>query len=218
MTDPDLPCSQQGSVLFCDDFDNSSTPSSNWDTLYTLADSGVATLDTTDVRVAAADRRRSWPRPSLEGTGGMQLIKSFSSVSGGVRVALDFRIDSDAYASFPQTCVAQLYVRQKAADQAQIDLVVGPAATSGLQASVPDGGSMQITASAPALGTWVRAVISYQTDGTLSLYENNRFVGAVNVGGGPAGTVLLIAGAAYIVASGTETVTMETDNVVVKAQ
>jgi hypothetical protein len=64
----------------------------------------------------------------------------------------------------------------------------------------------------------VRAVISYQADGTLSLIENGQLVGSVTIPSGPAATVLVISGTPFIVASGTETVTLEDDNVVVSAQ
>ncbi|MGH7438325.1 MAG: hypothetical protein ACRENE_21795, partial [Polyangiaceae bacterium] len=47
--DPDLPCSMQGTTLFCDDFDTSSMPGSKWDQAKPIvADSGVVRFDTTD--------------------------------------------------------------------------------------------------------------------------------------------------------------------------
>jgi hypothetical protein len=217
--DPDLPCGMQApGYRFCDDFDTSSTPGQKWDTANTLADGGVIQFDT--AHFVSSPQSVQVVAPAVTtGTGGVQLIKTIYGLAAGVRLAFDFRIDSASYTSFPMTCVGQIYVRQGAAAQSQINLVVGPGNTSQLQASVPDAGGQRITASAPAIGTWVRAVISYQSDGTLSLLENGQLIGSVNIGAGPAATVLLISATPFIVAStGTETVTVEEDNILVTAQ
>ncbi len=217
--DPDLPCNQQGLYAFCDDWDFSSTPQQNWDGVpYVLADSGVALLDTTTY-VSAPKALQVVVSPVTGTTAGVQLVKTLSAFPAGLRLAFDVRIDSPTYTSFPQVGVAQMYIRQ-GPSQVQVNFVVGPGSAAHLEAHLPEGGAgLVVTATTPALGTWVRKVVSYTSvDGMLALWENGQLPGAVSIGAGPAGAILFLVGGVYVNPTGTETVTLEMDNVVVKAQ
>jgi hypothetical protein len=217
VADPDVPCSQQVGVAFCDDFDTSAVVSDGWDFTNILADSGTDQLDTV-TWVSAPKSALFVVSPVPGGVGGVQIGKTLSPFPGGVRLALDVRVENASYANFPQTAIAQLYVHQGTSAQTQINVNLGPGNTSTLQAYPPDAGAMTLSPAPPAPMTWTRVVLSYKADGTLSLIENGVTLGSLSIGAGAAGTALVITGAVYVNPSGTATPTFEIDNVVVKAQ
>jgi hypothetical protein len=216
--DPDLPCNMQPSSLFCADFDSvTSGLAYGWGYSYSSTDAGVAQFDTTDY-VSGPASAQFVLAPITGTTSEVQLGTTIGPLSAGVRVAFDIRLDVSTYSSLPQTAVAQVYLRKQAADVAQVNLVVGGGDTSQLQAYVGDAGDNALNVAPPPLGTWVRAVISYTANGTLSLIEGGQLLGTTNIGADPAGTVTLIFGFPYMNSNGTETVKLELDNLVVTGQ
>jgi hypothetical protein len=217
--DPDLPCSGQGTFVFCDDFDTSSTPGQNWDYTYIQGDGGILQLDT--VNYVSAPESAQVIVPVISGTvTEAQLGKTMpSSLPAGVRLALDFRLDLPSYTTLPQVAVAQLYIRTGTSAQTSINFYLGPGLNAAVQAYLPDAGApMTLTVGTPAVRTWTRVALSYTTDGTLGFYQKGQLIGTMMVGAGAASLVRVITGAPFLNALGTGPVTMEIDNVVVKAQ
>jgi hypothetical protein len=217
VADPDVPCGMQPPNLFCDDFDSVGTVGQGWMYSYVGGDAGVLQLDTATY-VSAPVSAQVVMTPQSGIVTEAQLGTTLGPVAGGVRVAFDVRIDVPTYSNFPQVCVVQVYLRKDSVPQ-QLNFVVGSGGTSQLQAYLPDAGaSLNLTLPVPTLGSWMRVVISFTVDGLVSVIENGVPIGSENIGAGNAGLVQLIAGAAYINPFGTETVTLEMDNIVVRAQ
>jgi hypothetical protein len=216
--DPDLPCSMQPAYSFCCDFDNSGAVGDGWGFTYQVADGGSAQLDTV-TWVSSPKSAQVVATPLSGRVAGFQIGTTISPFPAGVRLAFDVRIDVPTYTSFPEVGIAQLYLHQGTSAQTQINFVVGGGSQAKLQAYVPEAGAaLNVAVTPPALGAWERVVVSYTVDGTLALLVNGQPIGSVDVGGGAAQTVQLIVGAVYVNDTGSETVTLELDNIVVRAQ
>jgi hypothetical protein len=215
--DPDYDCALQLPNLFCDDFDSVSTVGQGWAYTYASPDAGSVQLDSMTY-VSAPVSAQVVVTPQSGAVVEVQLGTTLGPVAGGVQLAFDLRVDVPTYTSFPQVAVAQLYLQKGASTQSQVNFTVGPGATSQVQMYLADGGSMSLNPEPPNLRVWTRIALVCATDGTVSLYENGVFVTSANVGAGTAGTIGLIMGAAFVNAYGTETATMEFDNIVVLAQ
>ena len=97
----------------------------------------------------------------------------------------------------------------------QINFNLGPGSFANLNSFITDGGSPSITATVPALQSWTRIAVAYDSSGSLSLYQDGQLKGTQSAGASAPGPVSLIIGAVYVNTSGTETVKFEMDNVVV---
>ncbi len=216
--DPDVPCAMQPTYSFCCDFDNSGSVGDGWGYTYPVADGGSAQLDTV-TWVSSPKSAQVVATPLSGRVAGFQIGTTISPFPAGVRLAFDVRIDVPMYANFPEVGVAQLNLHSGTAAQTQINFVVGGGSQAKLQAYVPEAGAaLNVAATPPALGVWERVVVSYTVDGTLSLLVNGQPIGSVDVGGGAAQTVQLIVGAVYVNDTGSETATLELDNIVVRPQ
>jgi hypothetical protein len=213
--DPDVPCAQQPSFLFCDDFDLETTVSAPpWDWIPT-SDAGVAQIESTIYRSSPHGLQVIVP-PSPTTIVVEQLGKNVTMLYNWVRLAFDVRVDVPTYTGLPQVGVAQLYLLRPTGGTVQINFNLGPGSFANLNAFVTDGGSPQITATVPALQQWIRIALAYDSSGSLSLYQNGQLVGTPqNVGAGAPGPVQMIIGAAYVNTNGTATAKYEMDNVVV---
>jgi hypothetical protein len=214
--DPDLPCAQQPTFLFCDDFDTESLVSEGWGYSFVNLDGGVLQFAT--VNVSPPRSVQAILPPMATGVGEAQLGKDVGVLSNSVRLAFDFRLDVASLTNVPQIGIAQLIVG-RAGSTMSLDYIVGPGATSQLQAYVGDAGApLVINSGAPPVQRWTRVAISYDSSAGLSLYQNGALVGTRAVGSGAPGDVTAIIGGVFVNPSGTATMTLEMDNVVVSGR
>lgn len=220
-TDPDLPCSQQPTFIFCEDFDSLTTVSmltQNWNYVYASNDGGLVLLDST--HFVSSPRSGQIIAPPVAGSViEVQLGKTIGPLYTSVRLAFDFRLDVSTYVNLPQVGIAQLLLaRPTPASSLQVNFNLGAGSNCQLDAyGVTDGGAaVAITPSLPPVKTWSRIVIVYDITAGLSLYQNGQLVGTQPAGAGIApGNVNVIMGAAYVNPNGTATPTVELDNIVV---
>jgi hypothetical protein len=214
--DPDVPCAQQPAFLFCDDFDTESTFSEGWGYTFVALDGGVLQFST--VNVSPPRSVQAILPPVASGVGEAQLGKDVGVLSNSVRLAFDFRLDVASLTNEPQIGIAQVLVG-RAGSSMSLDYVVGPGAVSELQAYVGDAGApLIINAGTPTVQKWTRVAISYDSSAGLSLYQNGVLVGTRAVGSGAPGDVTAIIGGVFVNPSGTATMTLEMDNVVVSGR
>jgi hypothetical protein len=214
--DPDLPCSMQPAFVFCEDWDSVATVGQNWSYVYPTPDGGgVAQIQSTYVRSSPHALQIIQP-PSSTAIVETQLGKqNLGPLSTSVRVAFDLRPDFATYTNLPQAGIVQVYLSRPTGGNVQINFNLGQGAYANLGAFVADGGSPSITATLPALATWTRIAIAYDSSGSLSLYQDGTLMGTQSCGAGAPGSVNLIVGAVYVNPNGTQTLKLEMDNVVV---
>jgi hypothetical protein len=221
VVDPDLPCAQQPSFVYCNDFDSVTSVGQTWNWDFTnYADAGAAfQFDTTDYRSPPQSVKGFLPAVSGNFVGNLQLGKDVGILNVNVRLAFDYRLDMASLTGVAQVGVAQMLPsRTSTAAPMQINYIVGPGAASELQAylNTADGGAPKtVSLGAPPLQTWTRIGIEYDAAGTITVYVNGQLKGTIPAGTGSPGDVVFIVGGVYINSGGNASVTVELDNVVV---
>jgi hypothetical protein len=217
--DPDVPCSMQGTFIFCEDFDTETTVGQDWTFFGAAGDGGTGQFDTNVYRSPPRSLQVASP-PVSGAVSYVQVGKVVGPLATGVRLAFDVRPDFASYSTLPQIAVAQLILRQGTGGQVQLNYVFGAGGTAQLQAYVPaDAGTTgYVNTTAPTLQTWQRVAIGVDSAGTVSLYLDGSLIGSTNIPSGPVNTVYLIAGAVYVNATGTEIPVFELDNIVLSAE
>ena len=144
-TDPDVPCSQQPTFVFCEDFDSLSTVgmlTQDWNYVYASNDGGLVQFDTT--HFVSSPRSVQVVAPPVAGSViEVQLGKTIGTLYNTVRVAFDFRLDVPTYANLPQIGIAQLLLaRPTPASSLQINFNLGAGSSCQLNAyGIADGGA-----------------------------------------------------------------------------
>jgi len=217
--DPDVPCSQQPSFLYCNDFDSVTSAAQTWDFAYlSNPDSGaLLQIDSTDyvspphsVQVIA---------PTVNGISEVQLGKDVGILSSNCRLAFDVRVDVSTLTGLPQVGLAQMYI-ERATNPLQVNYVVGPGSTSTVQVygSTDAAGPINLSLSVPTPMAWARVVLAYDSVNGITVFRNGQQVGSLAVGPGAPGDTKIIMGNSFINTGGTETVTTEEDNIVLSGR
>jgi hypothetical protein len=211
--DPDVPCSQQPTFIYCNDFDSVSTVGDTWDYTYNNNAEGGAILQlcsTTYVSPPHSVQMITPPAVSDD----IQLGKDVGTLYSGCRLAFDVRVDVSTLTGIPQIIVAQLYL-ERAINPLQVNLAVGPGDQAALQVmGASDAGPTYVNISAPTPMTWVRLAIAYDLTAGVSVYENGQLQGTLAVGSGEPGDTKIIMGDSFVGTGGSQTVTTEEDNIV----
>jgi hypothetical protein len=211
VTDPDLPCSQQNSFLYCNDFDSVTSLSQTWDWLFFTLDGGSFALDGVDY--VSPPKSAQTVAPAM--TGNAQLGKDVGNLFTGFRVAFDLRVDMNSLQGIPQIGVAQALAKGPAV---QINYILGPGSNSVLQvyAGSDGGGPTNIALPLPTLRKWTRVVFAYDANQGISVLEDGRLLGAnTSLARGAPGDTVIIVGNVFVGSGGSATTTTELDNVVV---
>jgi hypothetical protein len=208
-----VPCSQQPSFIYCNDFDSVSTVGDTWDYAYNNNAEGGAILQlcsTTYVSPPHSVQMITPPTVSDD----IQLGKDVGTLYSGCRLAFDVRVDVSTLAGIPQVIVAQLYL-ERVINPLQVNLAVGPGDQAVLQVmGASDAGPTYVDISAPTPMTWVRIAIAYDATAGVSVYENGQLQGTLSVGSGAPGDTKIIMGDPFVGTGGSQTVTTEEDNIV----
>ncbi len=211
--DPDVPCSQQPTFLYCNDFDSVSSVGDTWDYTYNNNAEGGAILQLCSTTYVSPPHSAQMITPPAV-SDDIQLGKDVGTLYSGCRLAFDVRVDVSTLAGIPQILVAQLYLT-RAINPLQLNLVIGPGAGAALQVNgVGDAGPLYVNASTPAPMTWVRFVVAYDSTAGVSLFANGELQGTMAVGLGEPGDTKIIMGDPFVGTGGTQTVTTEEDNIV----
>ena len=101
--DPDLPCLQQPTYIYCNDFDETSAVDQTWDWQSTnFASYGAMFLfDTTDFLSSPQSLKALIPSDTGSTDGVLQLGKNLGSLSDHLRFAFDFRLDLNSMVGLP---------------------------------------------------------------------------------------------------------------------
>jgi hypothetical protein len=213
--DPSVPCSQQPTYLFCDDFDSDSDVEAGNTWLWDISmGSGTVAIDTSDYRTP--------PRSAMftvqSGTASAQLGQHMGTPSTSYRLAFDLRVDVTDLSSIPQVGVAQVY-RDSSSDQLSVNYVLGPGAQANAQFYEGTSNTQTVVPlDLPPLQTWTRIVLVYDADQGVSVIEDGKTL-ATNPGAaqGPPGSTSIIVGAVYSNPPGAGLV-LEVDDVVMRGQ
>lgn len=217
--DPDVPCAQQPSFLYCNDFDSVSSAGQTWDFDYLSNPDSGAVLQIDSTTFVSSPHSVQIIAPTVSGISEIQLGKDVGILSSNCRLAFDVRLDVSTLTGVPQVGLAQMYI-ERATNPLQVNYVVGPGATSTVQVTglTDGGGPINMPLSAPTPMTWARVVMAYDSVTGITVYRNGQMVGSLAVGAGAPGDTKIIMGNAFINMGGTQTVTTEEDNIVLSGR
>ena len=114
--EPDLPCAQQGTYLFCDDFDSVASVNQTWSGSVVALDGGTWSLDTSDHVSSPASARAAGPALAPSGVGQLDDYLNVPPLTSWIRLALDVRVDVPTYIGIPMVGVAHIYVDASTSD------------------------------------------------------------------------------------------------------
>jgi hypothetical protein len=215
-TDPSAPCSGQPSFLFCDDFDTETMVAQGWQWSLSSIDGGSSAF--------FAGAYTSPPRsvqiiaPPALSPHNQVLGLDLGSLTSQVRLAFDLRIDMDSLTSLPDhTAIAQILGARQGTGL-ELDYLLRPNQGAQLTAFVSqDGGpAVNLTLPSPPLRTWTRIVIAYDASAGVTVYEDGQPIGTNAVTGGAPNDTKVQVGMIYQVNTGSATLQMEMDNIVVR--
>ncbi len=215
-TDPSAPCSKQTGFLFCDDFDTVSTISQTWSWGLFTIDGGSSSFATT--AYTSPPRSLGVLAPPAPSTQNEVLGLDLGVLSSQVRLAFDLRLEMDSLSSLPTTAIAQILgARQSVGMELDYQLRPNQAALLKCFVSQDGGPTIDIPLPAPPLRQWTRIVIAYDVSAGVSVYEDGVQIGsnASAAAGVPNDTKVQV-GMIYQNGSGSGTLQMEMDNVVVR--
>jgi hypothetical protein len=217
--DPDVPCAQQPSFLYCNDFDSVSSAGQTWDFDYLSNPDSGAVLQIDSTTYVSAPHSVQIIAPTVGAVSEIQLGKDVGILSSNCRLAFDVRIDVSTFNGIPQVGVAQMYI-QRTVNPLQVNYVIGPGAVSSVQVygTTDSGGPINVPVSAPTPMGWARIVLAYDSVTGLSVYKNGQLQGTLGVGPGAPGDTKIIMGNPFINTDGTQTVTTEEDNIVLSGR
>ncbi len=215
-TDPSAPCSGQPSFLFCDDFDTEALVGEGWTWSLATIDggsmaffAGAYTSPPRSLQVVAPPALS--PKNEVFGL-------DLGSLTTQVRLAFDLRIDMDSLSSLPDhTAIAQI-LGARQGTELELDYLLRPNQGAQLMSFVSeDGGpTVNITLPSPPLRTWTRIVIAYDASGGITVYEDGQTIGSYAVAAGVLNDTKVQVGMVYQVNTGSATLQMEMDNIVVR--
>jgi hypothetical protein len=212
-TDPSVPCAQQPPNLFCDDFDQGTTPGAPWTYELTTADGGALAFATD----AYASPSRSLLVTSPATTGRQQLVlgEVLTPLNAQLRLAFDLRVDMDSFEGPPLTTVAQVLATRNG-EKLELDFQLLPPSSARLQAFLGgDGGApVNLLFPMPALRAWTRIVVAYDASSGVAVYEDGQPMGTAPAGPGGTTQTQFQIGMVYQTAPGTLPIRLELDNVV----
>jgi hypothetical protein len=212
-TDPSVPCAQQPPNLFCDDFDQDTTPGAAWTYEVTTADGGALAFATD--AYTSPTRSLLVTSPATNGSQQLVLGEVLSPLNSQLRLAFDLRIDMDSFEGPPLTTVAQVLATRNG-EKLELDLQLLPPSSARLHAFLGgDGGaSVDLLFPMPPLRAWTRIVVAYDASAGITVYEDGQPMG--NAPAGPGGTTqtLFQIGMVYQTPPGTLPIRVELDNVV----
>jgi hypothetical protein len=215
VADPSVPCSSQGTFLFCDDFDFEATVGQNW--TYTLISADGGTLDFFSGAYTSPSRSMRASTPPTTGRESVMLGRDVGMLGKQFRLAFDLRVDVDTYESLPRTTVAQVNVH-RATRNVEFDYQVMPPGAAQVQAFFPqpDGGTnvVSIPLPAPALRQWARIVLAYDSTAGITVLQDGQTIGANATTAGSPDLTQFQMGMVYQIPPGTEALQLELDNVV----
>ena len=213
--DPSVPCNQQPTYLFCDDFDSDSDVEAGNTWLWDISmGGGSIAVDTSQYRTP--------PRSAMftvqSGAASAQLGQHVGTPSTSYRLAFDLRVDVTDWSSVPQVGVAQAY-RDSSSDQLSVNYVLGPGAEANAQFFEGTSNTQTVLPlDLPPLQTWTRIVLVYDVDQGVSVIEDGKTLGASAAAAhGPPGSTSIIVGAVYSNPPGAGLV-LEVDDVVMRGQ
>jgi hypothetical protein len=213
--DPSVPCSQQPTYLFCDDFDSDSDVEAGDTWLWDISmGGGSIAIDTSQYRTPP----RSAMFTVLSGTASAQLGQHVGTPSTSYRLAFDLRVDVTDLSSIPQVGVAQVY-RDSSPDQLSVNYVLGPGAQANAQFYEGTSNTQTVVhLDLPPLQTWTRIVLVYDVDQGVSVIEDGKTLGtSAAAAHGPPGSTSIIVGEVYSNPPGAGLV-LEVDDVVMRGQ
>lgn len=215
-TDPSAPCSGQPSFLFCDDFDTETRVSDGWTWSLSSIDGGSSAFFAGAYTSPARSLQIIAP-PALSPQNQV-LGLDLGLLTTQVRLAFDLRVDMDSLTSLPDhTAIAQILgARQGTA--LELDYLLRPNQGAQLMAYVSeDGGpTVDIALPSPPLRAWTRIVIAYDASAGITVYEDGQSIGANAVMAGTLNDTKVQIGMIYQVNTGSATLQMEMDNIVVR--
>jgi hypothetical protein len=203
-----VPCSQQPSYLFCDDFDSMATAATGWDWTFENLDGGMAQLDH-DALTPPNDLQVIIP----PGTGGVQLGESLGTLTA-FTLSFDLRLDVDSLDDLPQTIIAQVLVTSGDGGTNDFNYILGPGSNRFLE--LENGSFLDITLPTMPLHQWVHLSVSYSPATGVSTSQDGQVIGANAAYSIPPGTGTLIVGDVFSKPPGTATLTFSMDDVVVQ--
>ncbi|HEX3346030.1 MAG TPA: hypothetical protein VHS09_15710 [Polyangiaceae bacterium] len=218
VADPDVPCDQQPTNLFCDDFDSEPEAGDGW--LWDIV-MGGGTVDLSTAQPESPPRSALFMIPGAPASA--QLGQNVGTdLQTGYRLAFDLRVDLDAasFANIPQVAPAQLYRTSGSSDQLTVAYVLGPGAQAYVQVFEGSAGSpTNVTLSRPPPPqAWTRIVLVYDAQQGLTILEDGASIGASAAAAhGAPGLTSIIVGAVYSNGAGGAT-TLEVDNVVLRGE
>lgn len=211
-SEPDLPCAQQGTYLFCDDFDSVTSVTQNWSGDVEALEGGTWSLDTIDYVSSPASARATGPALA---NGQMDNYLDVPPLTYWIRVAFDLRVDVSSYVGIPYLGIANLYV--DVGSGTSILYAIQQNGTAEIVASNPHGNETYVVA-APPLGTWVRIVLQYDGSTGMTAWQSGTQIASDGTCAGttPSGPQLFLGASG--VAGSSEAFALEIDNVVVRGQ
>jgi hypothetical protein len=217
--DPDVPCSQQPSFLYCNDFDSVTSAAQTWDFAYLSNPDSGALLQIDSTNYVSPPHSVQVVAPTVNGISEVQLGKDVGILSSNCRLAFDVRVDVSTLTGIPQVGLAQMYI-ERATNPLQVNYVVGPGSSSTVQVygSTDAAGPINLSLAVPTPMAWARVVLSYDSVNGITVFRNGQQVGSLAVGPGAPGDTKIIMGNSFINTGGTETVTTEEDNIVLSGR
>ncbi len=215
--DPSAPCSQQGTTLFCEDFDEETAVAQDW--LYEIDTvdggslaffMGAYTSPPRSMQVTSPVA----PSSSVLDVLGKQLTTSLTS---RFSLAFDVRLEMNTLAGLPLTTIAQM-IAQRQGVPMQFNFEISSSG-SDLQAfTSADGGgaATMITLPALPLRQWTRVVLAYDASTGITITEDGLVVGTNAAVGGAPGTLQFQMGMVFQIPPGTAPQQFEMDNIVVR--
>jgi hypothetical protein len=212
--EPDLPCAQQGTYLFCDDFDSVATVDQTWSGSVVALDGGTWSLDTSDHVSSPASARAAGPALAPSGVGQLDDYLNVPPLTSWIRLALDVRVDVPTYIGIPMVGVAHIYLDASTSILYEI-LQNGTAQIVVFTSS----GANNFPVAAPPVGTWVRIVLQYDRSTGMTAWQSGSAIASDGAASGvtPSAPIVFL-GATGVQGTSSEPFALEIDNVVVRGQ
>jgi len=212
--DPDVPCMQQPTNLFCDDFDSQASIKDGW-TYDDPTDGATIAFDTVDYVSPSRSAQFIAPTTTMSQA---QLGVNLASVSTGFRMAFDLRVDVADLTGLPQIGVVEAIGMTNGLT---LIYVLADSGAS-IQAYVGGGGApMTLPLPPPPTRTWTRLVLVYDLAQGLTVIEDGKtLTTSTMLALGAPGPAQFIIGVSFVNPSPPYDTPfqVEIDNVVVRAQ
>jgi hypothetical protein len=211
--DPSLPCAQQPTFVFCDDFDSEVEAGDTWGWDTPQGGSSIE-MDSTDFKTPP----RSAQIIAVPQSPQAQLGLHVGSFSTGFRFAFDLRVDMADLSPIAQVGVAQVLCDSS---NTMINYVLGPGNAAAVQVfnTQTQASLLEQTVALPPLRTWTRIVIAYDAAQGLTVLEDGAtLLAEPSIALGAPGNTTVILGAVFVNPPGSAPLQMEVDDVVARGQ